>query len=376
MNLSNKNLQQLLKKDIKGTQLSIYLPTHPSSNSQSLAQDTTRLKNALKEVKSDPKYDERELGDTLKQLYELIENLEFWKHQDVGLAIFANSDGYDYYNLPYETTEVAYIKNKFVVSPLFIMHSIMTEFYVLDINLSKPRLLKSNNGTLSVVDDTSIPASFEDTSARDEYKAELQHKAAPRGSGGDNRYHGHSPSDTVDQDTSQYLRLVADAVDDFMSDQDRPLLLVGEQSRVGNLRPNLKYEHTLDQSIDGNFETYTPQTLYDATIEVMRDNEAKKRSKLIDQLLSSDPKLVVSGSEDIAEAAQAGRVESIYVPAYKRTADTVQPGVSESIILQLPDDISEFESVIRDVLSQAGSVVAVEIDAHPEVNDIKALCRF
>lgn len=376
MNLSTKHLQQLLNKDVTGTALSIYLPTHPSSTSQSLAQDTTRLKNALKESKNNSAYDERELGDVVKSLYELVEDTEFWKHQDRGLAIFASSDGYEHFHLPYEITEATYVKNRFVISPLFIMHSIIAEFYVLDVNLTKPRLLKSKHGTFDVIEDANLPASFDETSARDEYKPELQHKAAPRGSGGDNRFHGHSPADAVDHDIAMYLNKLADAVDEYMTDHDRPLLVVGEQSRVGNLRPNLKYEYLVEQSVDGNFENHSPQELFDATIELMRGYESKKRRELVEQLLSSDPKLVVTGDKDISEAAKAGRVERIYVPSYRRTADTVQPGISESIILQLPDDVSELETVVRDVLSQAGTVVAVEIDAYPELTETKALCRF
>jgi len=376
MNLSSKRIQQLLERDSEGSQISIYLPTHPSSNSQTLTQDTTRFKNALKQIKNNPDYDERELGDVVKSLYKLVDDIGFWKQQDVGLALFADSSGYEYYHLPYETTEETYLENKFVVGPLVVMHSIGSEFFVLDINLTNPRLLKSSHGTLVVVNDDNMPASFQDTVARDEYKAELQHMAAPRGSGGDNKFHGHDPEDTLDNDTALYLTLVANAVDTFLVDQERPLLLVGEQNRVGNLRPHLKYKHLLPQSIDGNFETLTPQDLYDTTIETMRNHEADKRRSLVKQLVSSAPELVASGIKDIAEAAQAGRVEIMYVPAYRRTADNVRSGESESIVLQLPNDVSALESVIRGVLAHGGSVVAVEIDAYPELDETKALCRF
>lgn len=376
MNLSSKHLQELLKRKAQGTQLSIYLPTHPSSNSQTLSQDTTRFKNALKEVKNSSAYNERELGNAIKSLHKLVDNTEFWKRQDVGLALFADSKGHEYYHLPYEITEATYVENRFIISPLVIMQSIGTEFYVLDVNLTKPRLLKSSHGTLSIINEDDMPASFQDTIARDEYKAELQHMAAPRGSGGDNRIHGHGPEEALDHDTTQYLSIVANAVDKLLVDQDNPLLLVGEQSRVGNLRPHIKYAHLLSQSIDGSVETYTPQDLFDAVVETIQDHETRERSRLVEQLATSAPELVVSGIKEIAEAAHEGRVERMYVPAYKQTTDSVRPGNSESLILQLPSVINELESVVRDVLAQAGSVVAVEIGKYPELTEIKALCRF
>jgi len=376
MNLSSKNLQQLLERDDEGIKLSIYIPTNPSSSSQTLAQDITRFKNALKEIKNNSAYDERKLGAVVESLYKLAEDIEFWKQQDVGLALFADTNGYNYYHLPYEITEAVYIKSNFVISPLVIMNSIGTKFYVLDVNLTKPRLLKSNHGTLIMVNEENMPASFKDTIARDEYNADVQQMAAPKGSGGDNSFHGHSPEDTLRHDTARYLTLVADSVNQFLVDQDQPLLLVGDQSRVGNLRPHLTYKHVLSQSIDGNFETHNSQALFDAVVETIQKHKADERHIEIEKLLSSDPKLIISGNKEITQAAHAGRVERIYVPAYRRTADSVQSGESESIILQLPDHINDIESVVKDVLSQSGSVVAIEIGAYPELQKTTALCRF
>lgn len=376
MNLSSKHLQELLKKDAQGVHVSIYLPTHPSSNSQSLVQDITRFKNALKEVKSSPVYDESELGGVLKSLYDLAEDVKFWKKQDVGLALFANSSGFDYCHLPYEVTEATYVKDKFVISPLVIMHSIGAEFYVLDINLTKPRLLKSNHGTFELVNEDDMPSSFQNTVERDEYGVGLQNMPAPRGSGGDNRVHGHSSEDIKDHDVAKYLRSVASSVNKFLADQDYPLLLVGEQSRMGNLRPYLKYEYLLSQSIEGNFESSNLQDLYNLTIKAIQKHDSEARRSLVERLTSSDPGLVATGNKNIIEAAQAGRVERIFLPSYRRTTDSVRPGGEVSIILQLPSKIDDLELIIENVLAHAGSVVAIEIGAYPELVEIKALCRF
>lgn len=376
MKLSSKNLQKLFKKGTQGAHVSIYLPTHPSSNSQSLTQDITRFRNALKEIKSSSIYNDRELGDVLKSLYVLAENVEFWKNQDLGLALFADSSGFDYYHLPFEVTGATYVKDKFVISPLAVMHSIGTDFYVLDINLTKPRLLKSNHGTFELVNEDDMPSSFQDTAERDEYGVGLQNMPAPRGSGGDNRVYGHSPEDIKDYDVAKYLRSVASSVDQFLADQDCPLLLVGEQSRVGNLRPYLKYEYLLSQSIEGNFESSNLQDLYNLTIKTIQKHGSDARRAFVDQLASSDPELVVVGNDKIVEAAQAGRVERIFVSSYRSTTDSVRPGGEISIIVQLPTKIDDLELMIRNVLAHAGSVVATEIDAYPDLAEVKALCRF
>lgn len=376
MNLSSKNLQKLVARGANGTGVSIYIPTHPSSSSQTLAQDTIRFKNALKQIKSDPTYNERELGAVIESLYVLAEDVEFWKRQDVGLALFADSEGYEYFTLPYETTEAVYVAKQFIISPLAVMHSIGEKFYVLDINLTKPRLLASHHGTLVAVNQEAMPGSFEEQIAGDEYKVELQHMNAPRGSGGDNSFHGHDVDDAISHEIGTYLALVAKVTDEYLVDNDHPLMLVGEQSRVGNLRSYVTYEHLLVHGIDGNFESSTPQDLYNAVIETMQSYDTTRRRELVDHLLSSAPEFVVMGYDELSEAANVGRVERVYIPSYKRTTDSVRPGETASIVLQLPDDINKLESVTRAVLAQSGSVLAVEIGALPELTDIRGLCRY
>jgi diphthamide synthase subunit DPH2 len=78
----------------------------------------------------------------------------------------------------------------------------------------------------------------------------------------------------------------------------------------------------------------------------------------------------------MVEAARACRVERVYMPAYRRTNDSVRSDAKESIILQLPEEINEIESLVIDVLSQGGSVQAIEIGSQHEIQEPKALTRY
>lgn len=376
MNISSKQIQNLINNEAAGPKISIYIPTHPVNNIQTIEQDKTRFKNALKDIKNNIKYDEEKLGVVLNSLYDMLDDIELWEYQDVSLAVFADKHGIEYYRLPYETTEAAYIEDQFIVSPMGIMHSIGINFYVLDINLTKPRLLKSRHGTLTEVILDKMPKSFEDTFSRDEYRNSLQNLAAPRGSGGDNQIHGHGPEDSIKEDTSKYIVLIADTIDEYLRDQDLPLLIVGEESRVGNLRKHISYKNLLDDKIDGNFENYTPQKLYESAIEKIEDYDSKRRDDKVKKFLGSDPKFIVSGNTAISEAAEQKRVETLFIPSYIRTKDSIRFGNYDSIILQLPSEMEELEAVTRKVLSQAGTVQAVAIDVYPEIDQPKALCRF
>jgi hypothetical protein len=141
MILTHKNLKKLIKEPAGGTKLSIYSATHPSSSSQSIAQDRLRFKNSLQGIKSNKSYDERELGKTMRSLERLLADSMFWKHQSLGLAIFADKSGYESIQLPHGIAEMQFVEDHLIVSPLAIMLSIGTGYYVLDINFTRPRLL-------------------------------------------------------------------------------------------------------------------------------------------------------------------------------------------------------------------------------------------
>ena len=377
MIVSSQNIQSLRNRKTKSQKLSIYIPTHPKSNGQTVAEDTTRFKNALQDIKNNPSYDEATLKNTMTALYKLLDDTEFWKHQDVGLAVFADSEGYEHFHLPYEPTVGTYVTDNFIISPLIITQNIGSGFYVLDINLNNPRLCRAVNGTLVEVDEIDMPGSFQDTVARDEYNLELQHQATPRDSGdGDTSFHGHDPADSADDDTVQYLRLVATAVNEYMKDLDQPLILAGAESRVGNLRQHLSYDNILPDTVTGNQESFSTQQLYDATVDIVASYDKAQRQALIDKLVSSAPGYVVMGAQEIHEAASTGRIERLYLPVYRHTTDTVRPGDFASIIIQLPDDVQEIEQLVQATIDQGGEVLATEIDSYEGADMPRALCRF
>src|SRR5680860_240491 len=236
MILSNNNLQHIINKSNTGTKLSIYIPTHPASTSPTLSEDMIRFKNTLQNIKANEKYIERELGETMGKLESLLDDSDFWKHRTNGLAVLADKDGYEIVDLDYEVTDMQYVQDTFIVSPLAIVLSIGTGYFVLDINHTKPRLLHFTSYTKGEVDLKDMPESLEQTIQRDEHQQHIQHQSGPI-----NMLHGQSESGAVDADMLLYYKLIAKAVEEYLIDHDEPLLLAGTENRIGHMRPLVSY---------------------------------------------------------------------------------------------------------------------------------------
>jgi hypothetical protein len=370
MFLLKSNLQHLTDRSSDGKKLSIYIPTHPASSSSTLTEDTVRFKNALQAIKSDAQYDEQELGETIQQLELLLHDVDFWKHRLLSLAVFADKNGYEVFNLGHEITEMQYIQNTFVVSPLAIMLSIDTGYYVLDINHKKPRLAHFTSGSRVEIAVHGMPGSFEDTAAREKHRKQLQHQSMA----GD-VFHGHNETAALDEDIIRYYKLIAKSVNKYLANHDEPLLLAGTQDRVGHMRQLLKYPNVLDVSLEGSNEALNLQELQNVTKAIIDTYESAKRDTLITQLTNEPPGTIAIGHVEIEKALDEGRVASLFLSVYKVTTDNVRDTYKSLVVLQLPDDIQSMEKLVRGALSQGGTIIAVEVGTF-EDDSPRALCRF
>ena len=357
MKLGNQNLTELINSHNGGLKASIYIPTDPQKSTQ----DRTRLKNALQTIRNDVSYDEREFGDTIKTIYEeLIDNDDFWNYQDFGLAVFFDAQGYEYFHIPFEINEAEYLTDHFVISPLVITASADTGFYVLDVNFTTPRLFTGARGVLTEIEVKSMPKSIDKVLARTSFK-------------------NHSLGDednAISEDEKRYLQMVADAVDDTIVYDGRGLLLAGTSNRTGNIRDSLKHGRILRDTLAGSYEKTTTEKLYQDSAEVVRLALRKEHDDAVEALGNTAPELVVIGNTEIQEAAEAGRVETLFIPAYRLTADSVRETDSEKLIIELPSNIESIESTVKAVIGQSGNIVAVEIDSDNSPREPRAICRY
>lgn len=374
MHRARKAIKTLVSNHVSGLAGSIYIPTHQRSTNQNIAADRTRFKNAIQRIRLHKDYDETKLGGSLKKLDKIYDDMEFWKYQDHGLAVLFDKESVEYFKLPFEVREAEYLNDHFVISPLIIMSEMDTRFYVLDLNLTRPRLLYGAHGELEEVNQENMPGSLDDEVGKDEYRRQLQHQSIRM-----NAYHGHSEEDVIDDETRRYIKQVATAVDNYLHDKQVPLLLAGTDNRTDGLRKELEYTQVLPNSHSGNVERLNARDLRKVVAPLIQDYLADRLNQAVDRLQKAAPQYVIVGKQEIMEAVSSeggGRVESLYLPIYRVTKDSVMAGDNTSLLIELPDDIETIESLVISVDNQGGKIVPVEIGAHKSIDEPKALCRY
>lgn len=367
--MHNTTLESLLENNTTDLKLSLYQPTHPASSVSTVKEDVIRFKNALQDIRAHGLYDNT-LDHTMQTLHELVDDVEFWKHQSRGLALFADAQGYHTVRMHYDVAEALFVGDQFQLSPLVLEESLGSHYYLLDINHTRPRLLvgSPSQSTELVIDN--MPDSFESMTENVEFSKELQHQ-----SGGVGAFHGHSDENALLDNTKTYYRHIARAVDTFLEGHKEQLLLIGVENGVGSMRKVLTYPHILDNNIEGSGEAMNEQQLHEASTKSIETFNTERRRQIIHTFEETLPALTAVGIEAVQAALAESRVATLLVPSFRRTTDTVREGFDTAIVLELNDNADATESLVRGALEQGGEVIALATDSFADEQP-RALCRF
>jgi hypothetical protein len=375
MDLHLKNIEDVRKVEADGICLSIYIPTSPYSSSQAIDSDRIRLKNAIQSFDWDNPDFAKQFAKTKQSLEKLTEEIEFWSRQEKSLAVFASSDGFNTYKLPYEMSQLNIMADHFLRAPIELMHSIRFSYFVIDISLSGPKVYLGSSYGIRPAEELELPGSMEEELGLDELERQQQfHTGAPTGQA---MFHGHgAEADRRQQDVEQYLKIVAGVMDVYLADFDLPLILAGTDNRIGEFRKYLKYKRILDATLPSTADLSEPE-LHDKATDIMTAAIRKHQKHLIDRykkIEGSGP--TVSGDKAVAEAAEAGRIELLYVPCLRKTRDSVRDGDFREIIMDItPAGALSLEHIVSQTISHGGSVLAVNKKSFP-TQDTKAVCRY
>ena len=372
-------LDALLQTNPSHRHVSIYLPTHFSSRSETINADSARFKSLLQNIKKNPdlhRHDES-ITKTVQSLEKLIKDRSFWSKQTAGLAVFANQDHQHIIHLPFEVSAQCYVSNKFITTPLLGMQTLMEELYALEVNLKQPKLYKATGTSLSSCDDVDLPGSLEDALQLDEFQQMQQHHT---GEGhGRAMFHGHGGADdNKEKDIETYLRLLAKKVDAYLKNSRDPLLLVGTKQRTASLRKKLTYKQLLEQEVTGSYDSPQDEnTLLEHIHHLMQERIDRHQTDFLETFKSAyGNELAVAGQAAVDQAAEMDNVKTLLLPLLRRTKDSVRDGNEEQYIFELSQELPNLEDTVRACRGTRAEIIPVRSKKTTPDDDVAAVCRF
>ncbi|HEX6299805.1 MAG TPA: hypothetical protein VF148_05035 [Acidimicrobiia bacterium] len=305
-------LDETLFDDLASTSgedlISVFLPTHKKG--RDVNQDRIRLKNLLatvEETLADLGWKPRQREERLARAHGVLDDLEFWEHQEAGLAFYIDDGGAV---VPVASTRTL-ASNAFVM-PVFMLRPLTAElsdptFPVLALTKDEVSLFSSSRFGVE-----EIPAqlpSYEDVNwFVDREKERQQH---PDIVGTDRSRHGHDPSARRDEDLARFLREVDSAIERF--DKTTPLVVLGDDEVVARFA-DVSERATLSPAHSGIRAPFSTDEIMEKirplVSEFESDLAATAETAARDQLGVGMAAIDV---EDAVPAAVAGRVDSVLI---------------------------------------------------------------
>lgn len=305
-----------LLEELTGPAVSLFMPT--VKKGPEVRQNAIRFRTLLELAKS--RIEERDDGDEefdWQAMEELVDDRDWWEHQEEGFACFLSPGRRHVYRTPIPLDESVVVGRQFHVLPLLPLIQGNGRFFILAASLNGCRLFEATRDDVAEVEVDRLGDDVPKALRIDEYRESLQNHPGPHDAG----FHGHggAASDVRKQDEIyQFFRVVAHRIDDALpSSPSVPLVYAGVESSFPLFRRACQYPGLVAECVPGNPEAVEPEALHrDAwTLVAPRfteDLRASVREALTHHARADEP-ATATGLERLVRAAQEGAIEILLI---------------------------------------------------------------
>lgn len=206
--------------------ISMYIPTHKAGQEVIEEMDVTLLRNQLREVEG--KLEELglnnpEIEQKTAPIRNLIDDREFWRHQDEGLAVLLSDGNLRTFTLPVHFEAINQVTKGFYLKPLMPVFNFEGLFFILTLELKVVHFYHATPNSIDEVYPEDIPSRLEDTVGYDYEEKTLQYKTQIPGR---SSFHGHGEGkDDRKEEILRFFRDINEGLLKEIHDKNVPLVI-------------------------------------------------------------------------------------------------------------------------------------------------------
>ena len=359
--------------------VSIYLPTHRSG--PGIQQDPIRLRNLLQDAREQLLacgMRGSEADALLEPIAGLIDDAEFWQHQEDGLALFAAPGQFELFRLPVRFPEFVQVADRFHLKPLLPVLSRGERFYVLALSQQQVRLLWGTRYRVGNVDLSGIPESMAEALWFEDRERQVQFRQT--GTRGPGRltatFHGQGMGkDVSSKRLERFFRTVDKGVVGLV-EKETPLVLAGVDYLLAIYRRVSSHPLILDDGIAGNADDLDAETLHRRAWKIAEPFFRKERDAAV-AAFAAGSRPVEATIEGILPAASAGRVATLFVAeGSDRWGVIGSSGEVERHDERATGDRDLLDMAVAETWRHRGAVYVMPAGEVPGGGDVAATLRF
>lgn len=303
--------------------ISLYMPTQRHAPEDQ--RNRINFKNLITDVRkqlTDRGFRAQEIDTLLADVQPLIDdNVDDWQYMNDGFAVFIAPDFYQSYRLPRSFESFSYIGDKFHISQLLPIITNDQEFYVLELDLERSRLIKADRYRLAEVELTDVPTSVSEALQYDDFERQVQlHSTANQGKSDQNAlFHGQGTAADEDrqrENNMRFLQALDNGICSHLNTEHKPLILAGGDSLRGLYRQVNHYDHVLEKSIDNDTESLSDEELHARAWDIVKSSLGKQLAASMNEykrLSGNNDERATNDFERIVPAAHFQRVDTLFI---------------------------------------------------------------
>lgn len=362
--------------------VSIFIATSRSGKEVLEKQDSTLLKskwNECKRTMESKGVSDGTINNIEKNIQNLLDDSDFWRHQSDGLAIFASENFFEKYTLPINFEENIYISKEFYLKPLAPVLSGDGKFYILSLQLKEVKFYEATRYSIGEIKiDEITPSNLRDRVGYDYEEKHLQWRSQQQG--GHAIFHGQGAGDRDHKDEIfRFYKAINDGLDKLLNKEKAPLLIFCQDYMFPIYKDANTYNHLYETPIHGNPNDVGLMGLHQRavnTVESYLNEEENKKLKKYNDIPLSEKSTSV---HDIIPAAFQGKIDTLFLENREEIWGTYD---EENMKVNIQDEqTSENTSLMNlaaiKVIENKGSVYLIEAESMPEKDGkMNALLRY
>lgn len=360
--------------------VSIYMPAQIAG--PEIRQNSIRLKNHLSEAREqlvDAGWRDADAEKLLQPAYDLLEQTDFWRHQQEGLSLFIAPDFFRYYRLPLEFEEMTVVSDRAHLKPIMPLLSGDGYFYLLAFSQNQVQLFRGTRHSISEVNVEEMPASLADALRYDDPEEQLNfHNVS--GSGSVPIYHGQGVGTTDNkEDIRRFCNKLDHELRSFLADEEAPLVLASVQYLMPIYQSVNSYPHLLDRGVVGNPEAGKLEELHQEAWNIVQPHFQRSQQEareLYNELVGTGK--ATSDLQTVIPAAYNHRVDTLFVSLEDHQWGRFDPQTQQVELHEeaQPEDTDLLDSAAVETFVSGGKVYVVPKEETPEAKPIAAVFRY
>ncbi len=364
--------------------ISIYLPTHKTGQEVNNGKDLIKLKNQIKEVKTQLSLrglSDNEISDYIKPLIDLSQDKNAARHFSNGLAIFLAKDLFKCYQLPNSFEERNHVGSHFYLKPLIPILNQQKNYFLLSLTLKDVLLYEGNDVALKPVAlPIDCPTRLEEVVGFDYEEKSLQHDS--KGKNSTAVFHGHGrQNDTVKkQEIEKFFRAVDTHITNILNPKKEVLIIACVDYLFPIYKAANTYNFLSEEFIEGSPETTNTDKLHKRSVEIIQKYISEdKQSRIKEHVEAVGKKHIINDIEQIVSASVQGNIDTLFINSKEQLwgrYDQTKDQVETHAVPKMGDD-ELFNMAAVNTLLNNGEVYILNDGEEGQINEnLSAVLRY